>query len=367
VTAALPASVKVPGAAPQLPWPSTGQGAVGAMGAGEFATSGTITPAPIASLAKMMTALVVLADHPLGPGQDGPSVTITPADVAGYRSALAQGESTVAVTAGEQLTERQMLEALLVGSDDNMANVLAAWDAGSVQAFVAKMNAEAQRLGLARTHYADPSGLSPSTASTAPEQLVVAEDAVGNATIAGISAQRSTQLPVAGNVANFNSLVGTDGIVGIKTGNTDAAGGCIAIAATATVSGQPATMVGVLLGVRGASMLTAAVQAGKAIADATRAGMTSLTVVRAGSPGALVRAPWASPVPADSAATVSLVAWPGQTVSTTLHPRHLTGGVSARTPVGTLTVSLGRTRDRVQVRTRTDFPGAPPTWKLRRI
>src|SRR5207302_1228456 len=112
--------------------------------------------APIASVAKVMTAYLVLRGHPLGVGDDGPTITLTDADVADTDRRGRQRESVVPIVAGEQLTERQALQALLLPSANNIAPVLARWDSGSAARFVAHMNATARLLGMTRTRYTDP-------------------------------------------------------------------------------------------------------------------------------------------------------------------------------------------------------------------
>src|ERR1035441_5651964 len=111
----------------------------------------------MASVTKVMTAVIVLQDHPLGNGS-GRSFTMTAADHAAWIAAIENGDSTLDVVAGERLTERQLLEALLIPSADTIADCLARWDAGSIPAFVRKMNAMAAKLRLAHPHYADASG-----------------------------------------------------------------------------------------------------------------------------------------------------------------------------------------------------------------
>lgn len=367
VTSALPASIAIPGAAPAFVWPASGQAAIGEEGAGTFATFGSIRPAPVASLAKMMTALLILKDHPLVGSTPGPTLTMQPVDVAGYQSDLSQGDSTVPIAVGEQLTERQALEALLVGSDDNMANVLARWDTGSVAGFVAKMNAEAQALGMTHSHYADTSGLDPGSAGTAPDQLLLAGVAMGNPTIASIVAEQSVQLPVAGNVPNYDTVVGTDGIIGVKTGNTPQGGGCFAVAATATVSGVSVTVLGVVMGITGPSMLSSALAAGKTLVDSARAGLTSATVLHAGQTGAQLSAPWAAAVPGRATSSATFVGWPGMRVSTSFKPSTPRAGVPAGTRIGTGTLSLGSQSHVLGFDTANAFPSAPVTWKLRNL
>src|SRR5207248_6734250 len=114
--------------------------------------------ARIARVAKAMTASLVLADERLRGGEEGPTITLTEADVADTDRRRKQEESTVSIAAGEQLTERQALQALLLPSANNIAAVLARWDAGSEEQFVARMNATARALSMAHTRYTDPSG-----------------------------------------------------------------------------------------------------------------------------------------------------------------------------------------------------------------
>jgi len=93
-----------------LPWASRGQGALVASGVGTVSATGGSVPVPIASVAKVMTALVVLADHPLAAGAPGPSLLLTAQDAADYQRRLPTGQSLLAVSAGERLSERQALE-----------------------------------------------------------------------------------------------------------------------------------------------------------------------------------------------------------------------------------------------------------------
>ena len=124
--------------------------AVGATGRPRI--SGSTASVPIASLAKMMTVYVVLEDHPLNGTTTGPSITVTAAQAAAYASEAANRDSVLQVTAGETLTEKQALEALLIASADNIADLLAQWDAGSTAAFVTKMNTTAHTLGMDHTN-----------------------------------------------------------------------------------------------------------------------------------------------------------------------------------------------------------------------
>ncbi len=233
-------------------WPADGVSAADISGFGMVAGPGATRPVPIASVAKLMTAYVILHDHPLPANGSGPEIAVGSSEAAAYPSQVRDGDSLVPVVAGETITERQALEALLLPSADNMAWILARWDAGSQAAFVARMNATARRLGMTGTSYTDPSGLDPATTSTAADQVRLGMASMRMPALAAIAAMPAAVVPVAGVVRNYNTLLGQDGIVGLKTGSMQAAGGCVVIAAwhkegarsiliVAATFGQPGT------------------------------------------------------------------------------------------------------------------------------
>jgi len=220
----------------------------------------------MASVAKVMTAYLVLRDHPLRLGQDGPTITLTDADVADTDRRRRRQESVVSIAAGEQLTERQALQALLLQSANNIAAVLARWDAGPADRFVARMNAAARSLGMTHTRYTHPSGYDDATVSTAADQVRIVDRAMRLPVFASIVATPSATLPVAGTVHNTNRLLGHHGFVGVKTGS-DAAGGCFAFRAIRWIDGKPTTITGVVLGQPGRNQVAAGLEAADAMVD----------------------------------------------------------------------------------------------------
>jgi D-alanyl-D-alanine carboxypeptidase (penicillin-binding protein 5/6) len=258
---------------PALPgsiWPASGQAAFVESTTGgkpRIQAGPNQHPAPIASVTKVMTAYLVLRDHPLKAGEDGPVITLTSADAADTAHRRAMQQSVVAITAGERLTERQALEALLLPSANNIAAVLATWDAGSQDRFVEQMNAAASPLGMADTRYTDPSGFDPDTVSTAADQVRIIEAAMALPAFAGIVAMPSAALPVAGTVANTDTLLGHDGFVGVKTGSDNAAGGCFAFRAVRRIGGKDVTITGVVLGQPGADQIAAGLGAARGLVD----------------------------------------------------------------------------------------------------
>ena len=226
-------------------WPQQGQAAF-VLGNGAPAASPHQQPVPIASLAKVMTAYLTLERYPLSGAQEGFTITVTPGQAQAEAQDAAEDESDVAVAAGEQLTERQLLEALLIPSGNNIARMLATWVAGSETRFMADMNAEARTLGMDQTSYTDPSGFDSSTVSTAADQVRVFERAMRFPVFRQIVSMASVTLPVAGTLTNYNPLI-AEGYAG-KTGSDSAAEGCLAFFTHVTVGGRQLTAAGVVLG-----------------------------------------------------------------------------------------------------------------------
>jgi serine-type D-Ala-D-Ala carboxypeptidase (penicillin-binding protein 5/6) len=255
------------GEVPSAVWPADGQAAFFRTGQSQVQVGPNQQAVPIASVAKVMTAYLVLRDHPLRLGQNGPTITLSDADVADTDRRLRQRESIVSIAAGEQLTERQALQALLLPSANNIAAVLARWDSGSVDRFVARMNATARSLGMIHTRYTDPSGYDDATVSTAVDQVRIVDRAMSLAVFASIVATPSATLPVAGTVHNTNALLGHDGFVGVKTGSDDAAGGCFAFRAVRWIDGKRTTITGVVLGQPGRDRIASGLAAAAAMVD----------------------------------------------------------------------------------------------------
>jgi serine-type D-Ala-D-Ala carboxypeptidase (penicillin-binding protein 5/6) len=238
----------VPGSLPASPWPAGGQGAVAIPALGYAQQSGPEQPVPIASLTKMTTAVVVLRDHPVPLGSNGPTITITPDEAAQFDVNLANNETNIPLQAGETLTELQLLEALLNQSADDVAYTLAVWDAGSQQAFVARMNALASSLGAVDSHYVDASGFDPRSVSTAADTLRIAAAGMGIPTFATVVGMPTVNLPGVGTVRNIVTAIGTDGIVGVKSGYTSQASGCMVLAGFRSVGGHPVLVLASALG-----------------------------------------------------------------------------------------------------------------------
>ena len=239
------------GSPPPITLPPTGSLAVVSSATGLLAAVSSDVPRPIASVAKTMTAFVVLQAEPLTTDAPGPVLTMTATDVALYREAIAGQGSAVAVTAGERLSERDLLLMLMLPSANNIAETLARWVSGTRDTFVARENAEAAALGMQNTRFADPSGISPQTVSSAADLLKLARAAMAVPALAAVVATRNATLPDGTPLANLDILLGSSpDWLGIKTGWTHQAGGCLLFAArhSYATDAAPVTVYGAVLG-----------------------------------------------------------------------------------------------------------------------
>jgi D-alanyl-D-alanine carboxypeptidase (penicillin-binding protein 5/6) len=356
VSTDMPTAFKVPAAPVALPWPTTGQSAIAVPSIGVNVTSGPETPVPIASLTKMMTAYIILHDHPLAPSQNGPTVVMTATDVADFENDTVEDEANAQVNLGEALTERQLLEGLLVHSANNLADTLARWDAGSIAAFVAKMNRTAVALGMDHTHYDDPSGFDQGSQSTAGDLLKVAAPDMENPTFAGIVRMSSVTLPVAGTISSYTPLLGFEGVIGVKSGFTTAAGGCDVLAITRVVHGEPVLVLAAVTGQTGLNVLGIAGFIALNLADHASATIDATPVIRAGEVVAHVsvaghRAAAAANVNAD------LLTWPGvQAKRILVDGKPISAGSKKGTRIGSMVVVLGRQRVVIPVSLRAALP-----------
>jgi len=320
-------------------------------------------PVPIASLAKLMTALLVVHAHPLLPGRSGPTLVVTPGLVVTTDVDEVEDQSTIPVHAGERLTERQLLEALLVRSANNVATLLADWVSGSEPRFVAAMNAAARRLGLASTHFADASGFNRATVSTAHDVAVLSALVLANPTLAGIVRLHAMVVPGQGLVPNIIPQIGTGDVIGVKSGFTLWSGGCAAVAVRPSL-GEPA-MVGVVLGEQGYLSLARAAAEAQSLAGEAERRLRLVTLLSKGAIVGNLQAPWRTrPVALVAESTLRAWLWPGTSVR--LRPEEVRLPVhpvrGAR--IGFLSVAGGGIAARVPVLLRESLTPPGISWRI---
>lgn len=362
-----PTSMRVPGAVPRLPWPSAGMAGLAVAGVGNLGQAGGDRPIPIAGLAGVLTAYVVLRDHPLAPGASGPSFAVTPDTLSAYQSGTAAQDSEVPVALNETLSELQALEGLLVDSGADMATLLADWDAGSTAVFVAKMNADARSLGLRSTHVTDPAGLEPTTVSTPADLIRLGEAAIDIPVFRQIVDLGQASLPMTSVVYNRNFDLYQDGIIGIEATSDGAAGGCYLFAAQQRVGQRDVTVVGAVLGQQGPSPYSNAVNAGDALVKAAFAALTPVPLLPPSHAAERLVTAWGASASLAASTVATVIGWPGLAVPVTIHLVPLAMPVAAGTRAGVLEADQNGHVDVTVLRTTGLLSGPGAFWRLTRL
>ncbi|MEV7401598.1 hypothetical protein AB0N93_14520 [Streptomyces sp. NPDC091267] len=357
------------GGAPSLPWPEKGQGYMAATGLGKVGSFGEQKPVPIASVAKAMTAYLVLKDHPLKRGQKGPGIPVD-AKAESDGQLFSEGESTLdTVKEGDVLSERDALAALMIPSANNIARLLARWDAGSEKAFVEKMNATADELGMKNTNYTDPSGLTASTVSTAEDLVKLGEKLVEFPALMDITKLPEWKDPSGKKWRNYNTLVPYDNALGIKTGSTTKAGGNLLFAAHKMVDGTDQLIVGAVLGQYDTPIIDAVNAASKKVMLATLDLLEGAKIVKKGDVVGTVDDGMGGTAPVVATKDVKAVGWSGLTVKLELTDdgKTIPHAAAAGTHVGTLTVGEGASQVKVPVALQSDLAEPTAGEKLTRV
>lgn len=347
-------------------FPSQGQAAVGESSLGVVQETPNEQPVPIASLTKMMTAYLLLKAHPLKVGENGPTTTITAKDVQTYQTDNSNGDSVLKVAAGEKLTERQILEGLLLPSGDNIATLIANQLAGSEANFVKQMNATAKQLGMTQTTYSDASGVSPATVSTAHDQLLIAQADMQNPVFRHIVSMPQADLPVSGVVYNVNSMVGKHGISGIKTGSTLQAGGCFVGSMPITVNGQEHILLAAVLGQKTLQSLQSALVNTVTVLQAVKPEFKDYTIQEPTNGFAQITTAWKQQSDLKLAKQVTVFGYPGMPVKFKASLNSSKLPIAAGTKVGTLKVTTGAATQQVGLVSVQPISKPSALWRLYR-
>jgi D-alanyl-D-alanine carboxypeptidase (penicillin-binding protein 5/6) len=262
----------------------------------------------------------------------------------------------------------QALEGLLIDSGADMATMLADWDAGSTTAFIAKLSATESKLGLTATHITDPSGADPATTSTAEDLVRLGEAALKIPVLRQMVSLGQASVPMTTVVYNLNFALGHDGIVGIKSGSDSSAQGCYLFAAQQVVGGKTVTVVGAVLGQPAGSRgpNTAAVNAGDTLVKSAFAALHPFTVFTPGQTVGEVTAPWGSVAPLTVKEPVSVIGWPGISISVSTRMRVVDGPLPFGAAVGTMQAGVGASSSRVGLQTAAPLSGPGAWWRLTR-
>ncbi|MEU9801834.1 hypothetical protein [Streptomyces sp. NPDC051000] len=358
------------GSAPVLPWPKEGQGYMAAAGLGTVGTFGEQKPIAIGSVAKTMTAYVILKDHPMKKGEKGQMIPVDKTAVDDGKKD-SEGESTVnTLKVGDQISEYDALAAIMIPSANNIARLLARWDSGGDQeAFVKKMNDTAKELGMTNTTYTDPSGLDATTVSTAEDQVKLGLKVVEMPELIAITKLPNWTDPSGKTWRNYNDLIPFNDSLGIKTGSTTKAGGNLLFAAQKQVGKTNQLIVGAVLGQHGVPILGTAIAASKDVMLATQKTLTGAPVVKKGQVVGYVDDGLGGRTPVVVTADVQAVGWPSLKVNVKLGEGGgpLPQTAKAGTEIGVLTIGEGASQVKVPVALKQDLVSPSLGSKLTRV
>jgi D-alanyl-D-alanine carboxypeptidase (penicillin-binding protein 5/6) len=346
---------------PTLSFPSYGAAGIGAVGYdGVLARSGTEDALPIASISKVVTALVVLDAHPLQTGEQGPSATFGAADEQFYADQVAQDGIVAPVAAGQTMSERNMLDLALMASANNYAQSAAAWAFGSEAAYVEAAAAWLGENGLTGTTITDATGIQPTNTSTVTDLITLAKLALDNPVVSEIAATSSVEIPGIGLVENRNGLLGIDGVDGIKTGTLDESGACLLFSADHVIAGETVTLVGVVLGGPDHDTINAAIRT--LLAEVDR-GFRSIDLATPGQVFGSYSTAWGDASNVVAAEGSSMLAWSELpiTADIAIGDIHL---ATAGTEVGSVRFTVGDRTTEVPLVVEESIDDPGPWWRL---
>ncbi|WRZ69910.1 serine hydrolase [Streptomyces sp. NBC_01257] len=355
----------------KLSWPAQGQSAVTVDGVGSLGSAGAQKPAPIASVAKIMTAYVVLKEHPLTGKEQGDKITV---DQQAEDESKLGDESTAPISKGQVFTEKQLLQLLMIPSGNNAARLFARWDSSETE-FVAKMNAAAKDLGMTGTTYTDPSGLKKTTVSTATDQLKLARAVMQNEVLREIV--DTPEIKIEGidqTIYNNNTILLQPGVSGIKTGSSTPAGGNLVWSANTVVDGKKLWIYGAVMGQQAGtgqpydSLVMSLNNSLALIKDAQKA-VTSATVVKKGDVVGYVDDGFGGKTPLVATGDLKAKGWQGLKVELSVKDNgtEISRSMKAGTKVGVVTVGTGPGRVSAPVALQEDLKDPAFGQKLTRI
>lgn len=329
----------VPAETTVLSWPSVGQAAIGTVDNGLLATSSEAqAAAPIASMTKVVTALAVLEKAPITPDGQGETYTYTSEDKQLFDMYLTKDGSVIPIKVGGTITQYQALQALMLVSANNIADMLAIKHFGSVEAYAQYAQTMVAEWGLKDTTISDASGFSLLTKSTPSDMIVIAQKALAHPLLSSIFQQKEATLPEAGVVKNSNQFLNEPNALGIKTGTTDEAGYCLLFAATHAVDDvHTEKIVGVVMGQKTATGLQQSV---KQLLASSYVNFEKRTVVDKGAVVGRLETAWGQQSPLIASIELSTYRWKGKAISPTIAiDQPTTTAIGGGQKLGTVTLA----------------------------
>lgn len=346
-----------------FPWPDYGQAAIGATGFDVIGTSGSQEPRPIASITKLITAMVVLDKYPIALGEKGGDIKISSNDIALYPYYLSRGGTVVEVREGETISQYDAIAAMMVPSANNISDSVAIWAYGSIDNYITAAKKYLSKHGYDKTSVADASGFSPHSVSTPSELVRLGIEAMQDPVLATIVGQSQFVLGWGPTVNSTNRLLGTDGYVGIKTGNTAEAGGCYLFAAKRIVNNEELMLVGAITG---APNLSRAQQSSRSLVNYAANHFKKVRLLNDGQVVAKVHSAWGTSGELVAKKNSSMTIWTGTGVSSRLRLKPLNAEPATGTDAGSLVLNSGSMEQDYRLVVKEKLVGPSLLWRILR-
>jgi D-alanyl-D-alanine carboxypeptidase (penicillin-binding protein 5/6) len=359
-------------AAATIAMPQLGESAVSVAGADDYlgasadgilASGGGNAPMPMASISKLVTAMVVLSAKPLAASGAGPTLTFDKADHALYDKYYVLNATIAAMPTGSTMSEHDALETMLVVSACNYAEAISDWAFGSQAAFLSATKRWLKANGMTGTTMVESTGLDARNKSTPSDLITLGKLAMANPAIASIVTKKFLDLPspALSGQPNTNDILGNDGINGIKTGTLDQIGSDLLFSAVVQVGlPEPVTVIGVILDGQSHGYVNTAVIA---MIDSIKAGFHPVQLGSEGDVVGTYSTSWGAEASMVLGKDASTFTWSNTPITSTMTTTTLKTGANGE-KVGSVTWVAGKNTVTVPVVLKGKIVGPDAWWKL---
>lgn len=325
-----------------------------------FAARDLDRPRVLASITKVITALVVLDAYPIAEGASGASITLSAADSALPARYRALNGTVAPAPQGAVVSQRQVIELMIVPSANNYAETLAVWAFGSMNDYLSAARDWLSDQGLDEITIGDAAGFSLSNTGTPRELVELARIALENEVIASAAALPSVTVPGIGTFETTNLALGTAGVTGIKTGTLDGYGANLLFASTVAVGDESTDVVGVVLGLRDQEAVAAAVTT---LVTTAADDFAVVSLIEPGTTVATYSSPWGDSARLVAGESDPVLVWGAASSRVLIDAPPLVVG-SDQPPPATLVVLIGSVRTSIPLRWEGAISAPPVSWQL---
>jgi hypothetical protein len=214
------------------------------------------------------------------------------------------------------------------------------------------------------TTYTDPSGLDPTTVSVPQDLVRLGERAMTDPVFARVVGEQQAVIPIAGTITNVDKVLGRDGIIGIKTGNSDQAKAVFLGAAMFQPAGGQPILVYAL--VQGMGSLDECFTAAQRLIDAVKTALRVVTLIARGQVLGRYATPWGAGAAIVAGSDLRMLLWPGTTVTAVLRAPDIRAPARVGSVVGAVDVSTSGLATAVPARLAAGLAAPNALWLLTR-